>query len=208
MPVPFFNTLVEKGISAMRTMLWAVAALAVLGSGCSGVGSGRGQGGGMLAQHSCPYCNREAAICQDCERQAAEQEMQLAAAQQQMQLAAAQQGIQLAAYNAGCPSGNCDPAAAGTAGGPDNYLATGGPYAGYGPYASYGPRPGRPGRPFDGGWYGPFGGAHRTPGYPKHHFTREYVGPQGPPTAQVAYPYYTIRGPRDFFLDNPPSIGR
>ncbi len=30
----------------------------------------------------------------------------------------------------------------------------------------------------------------------------------GPPTGQVAYPYYTIRGPRDFFLDNPPSIGR
>jgi hypothetical protein len=24
----------------------------------------------------------------------------------------------------------------------------------------------------------------------------------------VAYPYYTTRGPRDFLLDNPPSIGR
>lgn len=36
---------------------------------------------------------------------------------------------------------------------------------------------------------------------------REYIGPQGPPTAQVAYPYYTIRGPRDFLIDNPPSIG-
>jgi hypothetical protein len=24
----------------------------------------------------------------------------------------------------------------------------------------------------------------------------------------VAYPYYTTRGPRDFFLNNPPSIGR
>src|SRR5262245_13903350 len=59
-----------------------------------------------------------------------------------------------------------------------------------------------------GGWYGPFGGAHMTPGYPHHHFHREYVGPQGPPTAHVAYPYYTIRGPRDFLLDNPPSIGR
>ncbi len=64
------------------------------------------------------------------------------------------------------------------------------------------------GKPFDGGRYGYFGGAHRTPGYPHHHFHREYVGPQGPPSAQVAYPYYTIRGPRDFFLDNPPSIGR
>ncbi|MEM9644480.1 MAG: hypothetical protein AAF989_05765 [Planctomycetota bacterium] len=30
----------------------------------------------------------------------------------------------------------------------------------------------------------------------------------GPPSAQVAYPYYTHRGPRDFLLNNPPSIGR
>ncbi|MEM9588676.1 MAG: hypothetical protein AAGA03_15450 [Planctomycetota bacterium] len=30
----------------------------------------------------------------------------------------------------------------------------------------------------------------------------------GPPTGQVAYPYYTHRGPRDFLMDNPPSIGR
>ncbi|HEX6963203.1 MAG TPA: hypothetical protein VF175_15155 [Lacipirellula sp.] len=29
----------------------------------------------------------------------------------------------------------------------------------------------------------------------------------GPPTGQVAYPYYTTRGPRDFLLANPPSIG-
>lgn len=29
----------------------------------------------------------------------------------------------------------------------------------------------------------------------------------GPPTAAVTYPYYTTRGPRDFLLDNPPSIG-
>jgi hypothetical protein len=29
----------------------------------------------------------------------------------------------------------------------------------------------------------------------------------GPPTAQVAYPYYTVRGPRDFLLDDPPSLG-
>jgi hypothetical protein len=33
------------------------------------------------------------------------------------------------------------------------------------------------------------------------------AGPYGPPTAQVAYPYYTTRGPRDFLLNNPPSIG-
>ncbi len=28
-----------------------------------------------------------------------------------------------------------------------------------------------------------------------------------PPTGQVAYPYYTVRGPRDFLRDKPPSIG-
>jgi len=84
------------------------------------------------------------------------------------------------------------------------------PYGGGAPYV-YGngpPNQGHPGRPFDGGRYGFFGAAHRTPGYPHHHFAREYVGPQGPPTAQTAYPYYTTRGPRDFLLDNPPSIGR
>lgn len=29
----------------------------------------------------------------------------------------------------------------------------------------------------------------------------------GPPTGQVAYPYYTVRGPRDFLQSNPPTIG-
>jgi hypothetical protein len=72
---------------------------------------------------------------------------------------------------------------------------------GYGGHGAYG------GAHQRGGHYGPMGGAHRTPGYPYAHH-REYQGPQGPPTAQVAYPYYTTRGPRDFLLDNPPSIGR
>ncbi len=49
-------------------------------------------------------------------------------------------------------------------------------------------------------------GGHLLGGH--HHLAREYMGPPGPPTAQVAYPYYTTRGPRDFLLDNPPSIGR
>ncbi len=40
-----------------------------------------------------------------------------------------------------------------------------------------------------------------------HHNTRNYDGPQGPATAQVGYPYYTTRGPRDFLTANPPSIG-
>ncbi|TWU35179.1 hypothetical protein [Novipirellula artificiosorum] len=30
----------------------------------------------------------------------------------------------------------------------------------------------------------------------------------GPPTGQVGYPYYTHHGPRDFLVDNPPTIGR
>ena len=30
----------------------------------------------------------------------------------------------------------------------------------------------------------------------------------GPPTGQVAYPYYTVRGPRDFLQSDPPTIGR
>lgn len=29
----------------------------------------------------------------------------------------------------------------------------------------------------------------------------------GPPVGQVAYPYYTVRGPRDFLQGNPPPIG-
>lgn len=32
-------------------------------------------------------------------------------------------------------------------------------------------------------------------------------GTPGPEMGQVTYPYYTLRGPRDFFLANPPSIG-
>lgn len=30
----------------------------------------------------------------------------------------------------------------------------------------------------------------------------------GPPSGQVAYPYYTVRGPRDFLQNDPPTIGR
>ena len=29
----------------------------------------------------------------------------------------------------------------------------------------------------------------------------------GPASGSVAYPYYTVRGPRDFLVSNPPSIG-
>jgi len=39
-------------------------------------------------------------------------------------------------------------------------------------------------------------------GYPA-----DYNYNPSPPTGQVAYPYYTVRGPRDFLRNNPPSIG-
>jgi hypothetical protein len=123
---------------------------------------------------------------------------------------AASGGVQLAGYPAGdCPT--CQPAGQhrifhrgqATTAGPGPHSYGGGTF----PYGSQYDH-GHPGRPFDGGRYGYAGGAHGTPGYPHHHFSRNYVGPQGPPTAQTAYPYYTLRGPRDFLIDNPPSIGR
>ncbi len=36
---------------------------------------------------------------------------------------------------------------------------------------------------------------------------RSGVEPSGPPMGTVAYPFYTTRGPRDFYAANPPSIG-
>jgi len=100
------------------------------------------------------------------------------------------------------PPTNCPPGGGTAPGWGLGYGAAQVPYGANYPY-------GHPGAIHTGGGYGPLGGAHGTPGYPRHmHMHREYVGPQGPPTAQVAYPYYTVRGPRDFLMDNPPSIGR
>ena len=42
----------------------------------------------------------------------------------------------------------------------------------------------------------------------RKHARREDAGPAGPPVGAVSYPYYTTRGPRDFLMNNPPSIGR
>ena len=39
----------------------------------------------------------------------------------------------------------------------------------------------------------------------RHHAPQ--TGPAGPPVGTYAYPYYTVRGPRDFLANNPPSIG-
>ena len=52
-----------------------------------------------------------------------------------------------------------------------------------------------------GGLCGP-GGVCPTGTYPEPQMFNS-----GPPTGQVAYPYYTTRGPRDFLMRNPPSIG-
>ena len=40
-----------------------------------------------------------------------------------------------------------------------------------------------------------------------HGYFRDNAVPGGPPTAAYAYPYYTVRAPRDFLMGNPPSIG-
>lgn len=58
---------------------------------------------------------------------------------------------------------------------------------------------------------GPIGNYLGTPGpTPVGHLPQGYMmdaGPSGPPTATYGYPYYTTRAPRDFLMDNPPSIG-
>ena len=38
-------------------------------------------------------------------------------------------------------------------------------------------------------------------------YTPEFAGPAGPVSPTYGYPYYTTRGPRDFLMPNPPSIG-
>lgn len=167
----------------MRACLLAATALMLLAStGCHGLNLSRHAG------------HRSAGTCQACNQQAA-----------QAQLAPAP-----AAYNA---------APAGYAAAPVNY---GEPVAyGYGPYngPAYGGAYGGacPGGHCGHGHHGGYGHGYGGPlhfgtrgahGFPHHHQAREYTGPQGPPTAQVAYPYYTIRGPRDFLMNNPPSIGR
>ena len=39
------------------------------------------------------------------------------------------------------------------------------------------------------------------------HGSREAVTDPGPSTGAVTYPYYTLRGPRDFLARNPSPIG-
>lgn len=51
------------------------------------------------------------------------------------------------------------------------------------------------------------GAPSRVARLPHGYMEEQMDGPAGPPTSTYAYPYYTTRAPRDFLLDNPPSIG-
>lgn len=55
------------------------------------------------------------------------------------------------------------------------------------------------------GHHGGHGGNGLLPGGGMHY--RPPTEPAGGPVGTYAYPYYTIRGPRDFLMANPPSIG-
>jgi len=52
----------------------------------------------------------------------------------------------------------------------------------------------------NGGGCSSCGGEYQQGGYAD-------AGPPGPPSAQVTYPYYTTRGPRDYLTSNPRDIG-
>jgi hypothetical protein len=61
-----------------------------------------------------------------------------------------------------------------------------------------------------GGLHGAGGGLHGAgnPGMTHAQYREDDQVGSGVAGPTVAYPYYTTRGPRDFLLDNPPSIGR
>jgi len=109
---------------------------------------------------------------------------------------------------AGCPDGTCGGGLVGM-----GSLLGGGGFSSGGPGgANVGPSPevlansGYGTRGNHGGFFGDFYGQHHR-GSQSH--MGEQAGPaDGPPSPTVTYPYYTTRGPRDFFLANPPSIGR
>jgi len=111
-----------------------------------------------------------------------------------------------------CNSGNCNSCSMGNCG-TASKQAGGllGKLAGKGGCPTCGPHAGRLGCQA-----GPLGwqqGGHNYSGHlaPGHHAAQQLQSQPfnpGPPTGTVAYPYYTHRGPRDFLLDNPPTIGR
>ncbi|MCA9134897.1 MAG: hypothetical protein KDA45_17130, partial [Planctomycetales bacterium] len=66
-------------------------------------------------------------------------------------------------------------------------------------------------RPCNLGWQRGGTDYQRFLGHNGSHAAHGPVGAQGAggaPSAQVAYPYYTVRGPRDFLAAEPASIGR
>jgi len=50
------------------------------------------------------------------------------------------------------------------------------------------------------------GGCGRVGKHYSGPYSEEYTN-SGPPTAGVTYPYYTVRGPRDFLANQPRGIG-
>ena len=48
---------------------------------------------------------------------------------------------------------------------------------------------------------------HKQPKEPAEQPAEQPAAEAGPPTGAVTYPYYTVRGPRDFLAKNPGSIG-
>ncbi len=62
------------------------------------------------------------------------------------------------------------------------------------------------------GGCGPAGGCGSGGGFlsrlhGRHEDPNQFAQP-GPASPTVVYPYYTVRAPRDFLADDPPSIGR
>jgi hypothetical protein len=51
---------------------------------------------------------------------------------------------------------------------------------------------------------GPMAGHHAG----QNAYAQDTQTGSGIPGPATAYPYYTVRGPRDFFANNPPNIGR
>jgi len=58
-----------------------------------------------------------------------------------------------------------------------------------------------------GGFLGAMGNGFGGPGAGQGFTQDSFNGPAGPATATYGYPYYTVRAPRDFLMNNPPSIG-
>jgi hypothetical protein len=105
-------------------------------------------------------------------------------------------------------------AATAEAGGPGQKFVGGyygGNYNGHYQQHGWGQAFGGHGHPHGMGQYGnfygaPYGYGGHHGGYPVPAMSPPVYNP-GPPTAAVTYPYYTTRGPRDFFLNNPPPLG-